>query len=420
MARSRQTSGVKPLPLKALALGLALGAAALPARADNALHGRLEVQEVAAFARSDSIDAAFGARDRNDATANLRLTWEPSWDRWSFAANYIIGFDVGDGARLARAEAGLVPTPPATWFNLTNTFEDHGQLSASQRLDRLSLSYTTTYTVFRLGRQALTWGSGMVFRPMDLFDPFSPDATDTEYKPGTDMAYLQVLFDDGSDLQAIYVPRPAKKGSAPAANASSFAVHYHATLFGYQTTLMAARDHGDWTGAIGVNGALGGATWNLEFVPTLVRRGAARFSGIANISDAVTLFGRDATVYLEYFHNGFGARGAYDFTSLPADLMDRLGRGQVFNTRQNYLAGGMSLMATPLLTLDPTLISCLDDGSLYAILSGTYSLSDNLNLIAGVQAPIGPSGSEFGGMPFPGGLTFAPPARLYVQLRQYF
>ncbi len=64
---------------------------------------------------------------------------------------------------------------------------------------------------------------------MDLFDPFAPDATDTEYKPGTDMLYGQYLFDDGSDLQAVIVPRPAHRGGGLTGNASSFALRFHTT-----------------------------------------------------------------------------------------------------------------------------------------------------------------------------------------------
>ena len=127
----------------------------------------------------------------------------------------------------------------------------------------------------RVGRQALTWGSGLVFRPMDLFDPFSPSATDTEYKPGVDMLYVQRLFADGSDLQLIVAPRPQVKEGPLTADASSFALHYHLTLFGHQTTLLVARDHGDWVGGAGLNGALGGATWNVELVPTFAARRAA-------------------------------------------------------------------------------------------------------------------------------------------------
>ena len=387
------------------------------------IHGRVELQDAGSFARNDSIDAVLGAENRNDLLANLRLTWEPSWDRWSVSIHYVLSAEDGDSVRLAHGETDLLPAPPSTWFNLTNKFADHAQIAGTQSIDRLAVTYTTPDFVIRVGRQALSWGSGMVFRPMDLFDPFSPSATDTEYKPGTDMLYTQWLFGDGSDLQFIVVPRSDRPGAQPSSDASSVALHLNTSVFGHETTWLLARDHGDWVGAAGINGALGEATWNLELVPTFLDTGPTRVSALANISDAVTLLDRNATVFAEYFHNGFGAGdGNFNLASLPPDLTDRLGRGQLFDTRRDYLAAGLTLEVNPLLNVSPTVIADLNDASLYALLAGTYSLSDNLALVAGVQTPIGPARTEFGGLPLSQGSHefLASPAQAYLQLRRYF
>jgi hypothetical protein len=107
---------------------------------------------------------------------------------------------------------------------------------------------------------------------------------------------------------------------------------------------------------------------------------------------------------------------------LPPDLVDRLARGQLFNLRRDYLAAGLTLEVDPLLNLSPTLIADLNDPSLYALVAVTYSLEDNLTLVAGAQAPIGAHGTEFGGVPLSPGspLLVGPPAQLYLQVRRYF
>jgi len=411
--------------MRSAALVLLLGLSGAPALAAVPLdiHGRFELADTGAFARGDSLDAVLRARNRNDLLANVRLIWEPSWDRWSVAIHYVATLDDGDGVRLLRAEAGLLPAPPSTWFNLTEHFVDHGQVSATQAIDRLSVAYTAPDFVVRIGRQALTWGSGLVFRPMDLFDPFPPNATDTEYKPGIDMVYAQWLFANGADLQLIVVPRPARVGAQPSSNASSIALHLQASVLGHEVTGLLARDHGDVVAGASLNGSLAGATWNVELVPTILDRGGTRLSALANISDAVTLFGRNATLFAEYFHNGFGADAdRFSLATLPPELLDRLARGQVFNTRRDYLASGMTWEIDPLLNVSPTLIANFNNASLYALVAATRSLGDNLSLIAGAQAAIGPRASEFGGMPLtPGSKTvLAPPLLLYVQLRRYF
>ena len=397
----------------------------VPALAEP-VHGRLQLQDLYAWEGPQSVGAALDARNRNDVLGDLRLSWAPRWDNWRFDFAWRIGFDAGDTPRFAMRVAALgilPPTPPATWWNLTNTFIDRPSLLATQRVDRLSVGYTGAHLVVRAGRQALSWGAGLVFRPMDLFDPFAPDATDTEYKPGTDMFYGQYLFDDGSDLQLIVVPRPARRGGGLTANASSFALHFHATVGNLQTTWLVARDHGDVVAGIGINGSLGEATWNAEIIPTLVNGGGTYTSALLNISDAGTLWERDVTYFAEYFRNGFGTdRTRYALNMLPRPLIDRLLRGQLFDTARDYLAAGAQIQWTPLLQISPTLIANLDDASVHGLAQATYSLNDNLNLVVGVQIPIGPANSEFGGValatnrpPF-----LEPPTRLYVQLRQYF
>ena len=403
---------------------IAVVALLLPALSAQAepVHGRLQLQDVYAREGSQSLAAALGARQRNDVLGELRVSWAPRIGTWSFDAAYTIGFDAGDGP--AYAPLAILPAaPPRSWWDLTDTFIADRRLTATQRIDRLSVAYTGTHLVLRAGRQALTWGAGLVFRPMDLFDPFAPDATDTEYKPGTDMLYGQYLFDDGTDLQAVIVPRPAKRGGGLTADASSFALHLHTTISGLQTTWLIARDHGDTVIGLGLNGSLGGATWNAEIIPTMVRGGGTYTSALLNITDAGKLWDRDVTYFAEYFHNGFGVEAAhYTLASLPAPLIGRLLRGQVFNTGRDYLAAGAQIQWTPLLQIAPTLIANLDDRSVYAIGEATWSLSDNLNLIVGAQLPIGPARTEFGGLPLlaPTPPYLEAPARVYLQLRRYF
>ncbi len=406
-----------------LAAVLVLSAGGVRAQSDS-VHGRIELADAGLFSSADSLQSAVGAKEANQLLANLRLTWEPTWGGWSVQVHYLASYEDSRELRLQSSEAGILAPPPATWFDLTNTIADRGQVLAAQGIDRLAATYATPDLVIRLGRQALTWGSGLVFRPMDIVDPFSPTATDTEFKPGTDMVYVQRLFADGADVQLVVVPRPPRAGASPTADASTVALHLHADFFGHETTWLLARDHGDLVGALGVNGALGGATWNLEIEPVVPDRQSTAFvSVLANVSDAITVLHRNATVFAEYFHNGLGVGGgAPTFASLPTSLRSRLLRGQLFNVRRDYLAAGLTLEVTPLLSFSPTVIAGLDDASGVALIAATYSLGDNVSLIAGVEAPFGAAHSEFGGLPLTPAspLLLAPPSQIYLQLRRYF
>ncbi|HEV2364019.1 MAG TPA: hypothetical protein VGS12_07450 [Caulobacteraceae bacterium] len=408
--------------LTALALGAEppLGADATGAD-DPAVHGRLLLGDALSFAPGGSLEAAAAGRQSNVALGDLRLMWQPKKNGWSLDLAYELTAEAGPGLRLTTTEQALLVPPPTTLLSLTGVLARGRDSLVTGRIDRLSITYAAPSFVARIGRQALTWGAGQFFHPLDLVDPFAPEAIDTEYKPGVDMAYGQLLFSDGSDLQLIAVPRRAPVGGVTW-NASTIAARYHRTFGKLGAAAEAARDHGDWTAGFTLSGPLRGAAWNLELAPTWEAGGRTRVSALANVSLGFSLLRRNATAVAEYYHNGFGAPAGAPFAALPPDLKDRLSRGQLFDTGRDYLAAGVSLEWTPLLTLSPALIVNLDDGSVYPALQAVRSLNNDTDLYFGVQAPLGARGTEFGGLPLAQGtnLTLAPPMIGYVQLRRHF
>ena len=408
--------------LAALASVFLLGASAFAG--DGDLTGRLELTARGVTNSSDSFDASLVQQSYFDAFGNARVMWAPHFDDFDFALHYKISAQVGQSVDLARKTAAFSPVaPPPTLFDLKGVLVDDQDLLLTHEIDRLSLGYSAPDFVIRAGRQALTWGAGMVFHPLDLVDPFAPNAVDTEYKPGVDMVYGQYLFENGSNLEAIAVPRAATYNAVPTWEDSTFAMRYNAWFGDLGTSMTLARDRGDTVVGLGLSGPLGDATWNVELMPTFVTGGGTRFSGLANISTGFMLGEHNATVFAEYFHNGFGVGGSgTPLDQLPADLTARVSRGQLFTTSRDYVAAGMSVEATPLLTLSPSAIVNLDDFSVNLAAQANWSLGDNTNLILGANVPLGGGGTEFGGRALTArSTTYARPATTaYVQLRQYF
>ncbi len=89
------------------------------------------------------------------------------------------------------------------------------------------MGYTGDKAVARFGRQALTWGNGMIYTPMDILNPFDPAAVDKEYKLGDDMLYGQYARDNGDDLQGVVVFRRNLETGDVDQDWSSFALKYH-------------------------------------------------------------------------------------------------------------------------------------------------------------------------------------------------
>ena len=153
---------------------------------------------------SDSIFYELTGSDAIDIEADLRLNLDFDRGPWSFSTAYQLVALYGDRVEYSRAlppSLGLVPNrflqDDRRLFDLTSVISDDKRFAALHRLDRLWIGYANEKTVVRFGRQAVSWGNGLFFSPMDFVNPFDPTAIDTEYKIGDDMLYGQYLREIG-------------------------------------------------------------------------------------------------------------------------------------------------------------------------------------------------------------------------------
>lgn len=401
-------------------------------KADTTFKGELKLQSLTVDAPSDSLSRSLGIDSHTDAALNLRLMGDGQLDSgWSWDAAWMLDLRRGEGVVLDRRLYAYAPTDHApferrNWWNQHHTITDRGQTYAAHRIDRLSLAYSGEHAVLRLGRQALTWGDGLVFHPMDLFSPFPPNAVDTEYKPGADMLYGQWLFDSGADLQGVVTPRRDPLTRHLEADQSAAGLKWHGFLgaesqYGYQ--LLLARNYGSDLLGIALNGSLGGATWSTEAVPTRLSDGGFRTAWLANLQYAWRWLKRNFNGYAEYFHSGFGVGGSgRTLANLPPSLSERLARGELFTVSRDYLALGLTLEWTPLLDIKPLLIANLDDHSGLLVVQAVRSLSDNASLTLAAQLGIGSTATEYGGLETAAGsgVYLAPERYLYGRIDWYF
>jgi len=235
---------------------------------------------------------------------------------------------------------------------------------------------------------------------MDLVNPFDPAAVDTEYKVGDDMLYAQFLRDSGDDVQGAYVVRRNPVSDDVEADESTVAVKYHGFAGEAEYDLLLAQSYGDTVLGLGGSKSIGGAIWRADLVAT--RTDDDTYAQlVTNFTYSWNWFDRNMSGAIEYFYNGFGQRsGRYDQDSLSGnpDLVSRLTRGELFSIGRHYLAGSVMIEVTPLWGLTPTVLTNLSDPSALFQLVTNYSLSDNMTFLASVNVPLGPKGSEFGGI----------------------
>lgn len=396
--------------------------------ASEPLRGHIKGQQQFLRVPADSLAGSLVGGDSRATSLDLRLVGQWSKGHLSFDADYVLQASAGSAVELQNRLEAVAPElfidrAESNWLPLDDEITDDDRRRARQSLDRFSFSYTSESWVFKLGRQAYTWGNGVVFKPFDLFDPFSPDVIDDSYKPGIDAVYMQRLFKDGSDVVALIVPRRDVETGRVSSAASSAAIKWHRFGTNLQTDWLIARDYRDIVAGFGVSGSLGEAVWRLSLVPVWLDAGGTRTSLVVNFEHAWQWRARNVSGFVEYFRNGFGrADRDYTLDELAAPLVARLARGQTFNTGRDYVAGGLRMELTPLLEVDPVLVLNARDRSALALLRGSYSIEQDVSLDFGFQAGAGPSGTEFGGLATSvGSATFdSPPLRIYARLSYYF
>ena len=379
---------------------------------------------------SDSIFHDLTGSDAVDLEADLRLNFEADRGPWSFDASYQLIALYGDSVEYSRnlpSGSGLIPSrfpeDHRRLFDLTSVISDDRKFVSLHRLDRLWLGYANEKTVVRFGRQAISWGNGLFFSPMDIVNPFDPTAVDTEYKTGDDLLYAQYLLDGGDDLQGAAVFRRNPLNGETDSEEGTVSIKYHGVTDNAEYDILAAVNHDDTVIGFGGNKNIGGAVLRGDIVLTDTSSDTTA-QLVTNLSYSWTWGGKNVSGAVEYYYNGFGLKdGAYDLASLAAnpDLLDRLSRGELYSIGRHYLAGSLMVEMTPLWLLTPTVFLNAEDGSALLQLVSQNDLKENLAFLGSLNVPIGPKGTEYGGIESPiANRYFSTDLSVFAQIAWYF
>ena len=275
--------------------------------------------------------------------------------RYSFVTHYEAVQLLSDTDLFAlpgRGWRGATPSEERNLFDLDSVIREGDKARLSHRLDRFFFADEGDKGSLRLGRQVLTWGNGLIFNPMDIINPFAPSDTIRDYKVGSDMAVYQVWGEVFTDFQAVYLPGRNPKNGEVETSASSAAVKMALPISGTDLELMGAYHMDDWVGGAGTSGYLGGAAWRSDLTWTVPGEGAENpwFTGVVNLDRSFVVSGHNVYALAEFYFNGLGANDRDDALKKP-ELIERLERGELYNTGRYYLASQAQFEAHPLVNL---------------------------------------------------------------------
>ncbi|MCP3900056.1 MAG: hypothetical protein GY707_10120 [Desulfobacteraceae bacterium] len=365
---------------------------------------------------NNSIQSEFDDGRWYDASTNLRIKSRTFFnDNTSFDCHYVFSYSKGDsleasefffkkypGSFISQVFKNNFDSDDARLMDLSSEVKEGNDYFISHRLDRFNLSLESDLGKIIIGRQAVTWGNGLLFNPMDIINPFSPYDTERDYKKGDDLAYFETFFERGDDLQFIYVPRRDLQDSKIKFSKSSIGLKYHLILEDMEFDFMAAKHYEDALAGIGYVGTLGNTVFRSDLIYTFANGDMEDdfLSFIVNIDYSWVWFEKNFYGLIEYYYSGLGIE---DYSEAYAyyDLSERIRRGEVYGLGKNYLSSSIKIELSPLFNFNFTGIVNLDDPS-YLLQSGiTWNAAQNLEITIGSNYAIGNKGDEYGQIQIP-------------------
>lgn len=309
-------------------------------------------------------------------------------------------------------------------LDLSHTLHEGEEHVAIHRLDRLNIGYTTEYVSWKLGRYAVSWGNGVVYSVMDVFNPFDPASIDKEYKTGDDMLYMQYLFLSGNDLQLLVIPRRDTQSRSVSSEVSSVALKYHGLFYLNDYDLLLARHYDETLLGAGLSYDLHGLLWRGDLLFTETDEQVIA-SLLTSLTYAWSLNEKPVTGFMEFYYAEYGEsfNGEYRIADITnnSTLVERLQRGEVYTIGRRYLAIGGDFEWHPLVHLMPTIFYNVDDQSSLLQVILRYEFEQDLVLQLGVQLAQGASGTEYGGIQIESSAgSLSPGDSLFVQANAYF
>jgi len=404
---------------------------------DTQWGGHLKLSETVSWIDDDSPYTIIDTGPYYDGSVDARLKNKTYLTDQSFiTAHYEIVYSGGDTRenqnKLKQLFPGFFNDPlmsPDTmdddsrFLDLTKTIQETDRHVLYHRMDRLSLTMQPNWGTICIGRQAITWGNGLVFNPMDLFNPFAPTDVERDYKVGDDMITAQLPLHDIGNIQTLYIPRRDPADHHTTSSRSSFAGKLHFSASTYEFDMMAARHYNDNIFGLGTIGYILNAAWRLDVLGTVIEDESEQddyLSMIMNIDYSWIWWKKNFYGFLEIFYNGLGDTDYSDAIS-NTSITERMSRGDIFFFGRKYLAAGIKIELHPLLQAYMTVINNLSDPSGIIQPRLVWDITQDLQCIMGGNIYYGGSDTEFGGFSIENSTyNYVPSNNVYIRITYFF
>ena len=385
----------------------------------------------------ESIYQPVGTGICSDYATELRIKNELFFGEWGhFETHYEAVLSRGDTWKKGNELKRLYPDSSRYGFlmsrsleddrrlmDLTGTIEENDDFILYHRLDRFYLTLLSRRGMLRVGRQAVTWGNGFLFNPMDLFNPFSPTDIERDYKVGDDIVSMLLPLSDIGDFQFLYVPRRDPSSGDVEWNQSSLVGKLHFFKDVTEFDIMAGSHYQGAVLGLGGTGFFRDAAWRLDVTWTFPHKDSNSddyLSMVANMDYSWIWWGKNFYGFIEIFYNGLGKNNYTEALADP-DITERIDRGELFTLGRTYLGSQIRLELHPLFNVYLTVTNNLADPSGILQPWATWDMTQDFRITFGGNIFYGGRGTEYGGFKIPGtDYLNKPPDRAYIWLTYFY
>lgn len=250
-------------------------------------------------------------------------------------------------------------------------------------IDRLYFRQDFNWGNVVVGRQRVSWGTGRVWNPTDLFNPINPANFSKIEKDGADAIALKYNIGQFTDLNVVYNPQEIIANS-------NYGFRFRTNFSEYDASFVGGSFDNRYIVGLDFAGNLFDAGVRGEGIFSINEENSDD-TFVKFILGADYQFSPELYAVIEYHFNGEGKKDKSEYQY----ELKRLINGEILNLSRNYLYASVNYQITPLLTGSLMNLSNLNDKSGFAGIFSNYSVTENLYLALGFQLSYGESFTEY-------------------------
>jgi hypothetical protein len=290
--------------------------------------------------------------------------------------------------------------PPTPWLTMQRTISTGTANGYGIGAYRAWVGVEDERGVFRAGRQRIAWGTGKIWNPTDVLNPYSPTSVERDERRGVDALYARAGIGTLGQAELVWAGQDRWVDHQLLARGRGSFGGWDASLLGGKVAGSTASFMvgGDFAGTV-LDGTLHGewAAFHPESRTPYWKAGLGWDYTVDSETGLRWL--KDAAFVIEYYHAGNGQTNPARYNFAPVLS------GSEVSVAQNYFGSSFSEDLHPLLKLEMFALANADDGSTFFSPSLTWNALNNLYLTAALQRFGGERRTEYGRNPNQTALT---------------